>query len=79
MKIKIRYFASIKENLGKSEEEFEVKKDITVREFKDIFKKNYSKYEERDLLFAINGEFAHPEKKINHGDIVAIFPPVSGG
>ena len=79
MKIKIRYFASIKENLGKSEEELEVRKDITVREFKEIFKKNYSKHAGNDLLLAINGEFASLEKKINHGDIVAIFPPVSGG
>ena len=43
MKIKIRYFASIKENLGKSEEEFEVKKDIKDDVKKEIIKERVSR------------------------------------
>lgn len=32
-----------------------------------------------NVLFAVNEEYAQPEKTLAHGDILAIFPPVSGG
>ena len=31
------------------------------------------------LLFAVNQEYAQPEKEIHDGDELALFPPVSGG
>lgn len=34
---------------------------------------------ERQVLFAVNEEYARPEKTLAPGDILAIFPPVSGG
>jgi molybdopterin synthase catalytic subunit len=33
----------------------------------------------RSLLFAVNQEYAGPEKTISDGDELAVFPPVSGG
>jgi molybdopterin converting factor subunit 1 len=33
----------------------------------------------RSLLFAVNQEYAQPDREINDGDELALFPPVSGG
>lgn len=33
----------------------------------------------KTVLVAINNEFAFPERTINPGDEIALFPPVSGG
>jgi molybdopterin synthase catalytic subunit len=33
----------------------------------------------KSLLFAVNQEYAHPDRKVSDGDELAVFPPVSGG
>src|ERR1700704_731228 len=33
----------------------------------------------KSLLFAVNQEYAEPDREISDGDELAIFPPVSGG
>ena len=33
----------------------------------------------KSLLFAVNQEYAEPNREIHDGDELAIFPPVSGG
>ncbi len=33
----------------------------------------------RSLLFAVNEEYARPERRVFEGDELAVFPPVSGG
>ena len=33
----------------------------------------------RSLLFAVNQEYAQPDREISDGDELAVFPPVSGG
>src|SRR6266851_290869 len=33
----------------------------------------------RSLLFAVNQEYAQPDREIKDGDELAVFPPVSGG
>src|SRR5882724_13116085 len=33
----------------------------------------------KSLLFAVNQEYAQPDREISDGDELAVFPPVSGG
>src|SRR5438552_10360916 len=33
----------------------------------------------KSLLFAVNQEYARPDREISDGDELAVFPPVSGG
>jgi molybdopterin converting factor subunit 1 len=80
MKIKIRYFASLKEILGIEEEELEVEEGITAGALKNYLKNYHTKLSEKELLLiAVNGGFVQPERIIERGDVVALFPPVSGG
>ena len=56
MKIKIRYFASIKEILGKNDEEIEIKEGITAGALKQkLLTMNPKITEKEQLLIAING------------------------
>ena len=80
MKIKIHYFASLKDILGIAEEELEVEEGITAGALKNLIKNHHTRLLEKEhLLIAVNGGFVQPEKKIERGDVVALFPPVSGG
>ena len=88
MKITVRYFARYRSLVGKSEEELEVPEGITVRELVEILKerhpilKNEVFAEEDDLAdvnVSRNGRYVRFDEVLRDGDIVAIFPPVSGG
>lgn len=88
MKIRVRYFARYRSLVGKSEEELEVPDGITVGELIEILKerhpalKNEVFAEEDDLAdvnVSRNGRYVKFDEALQDGDVVAIFPPVSGG
>jgi len=88
MKVRVRYFARYRSLVGKSEEELEVPEGITVRELIEILKerhpvlKNEVFAEEDDLAdvnVSRNGRYVRFDEVLRDGDVVAIFPPVSGG
>lgn len=79
MSIKVKYFASLREELGRSEDNLDIKDgNITVS---DLWKKVAGKRENtpENILAAINMEYAKPEAEVKDGDEVAFFPPVTGG
>jgi len=81
MKIKIKIFASLKDICGFNEKELIVSDSIKVNEIVDLFiKSNHGLSEKKDnLLIAVNEEYCGPDMILKDGDILAIFPPVSGG
>ena len=91
MKVKVRYFASIRERLYKYEEEFEIKNNITLREFIQILSKNQevkgilfdSEELKKDILVAHNAltvNKADFDKIIlKDNDVIAFFPVISAG
>jgi len=88
MRIKVRYFARYRSLVGKGEEELEVPEGITVKELIDILKERYpilknEVFAEEDDLADVNvsrnGRYVRFDEVLKDGDVVALFPPVSGG
>lgn len=83
--INILYFASVRERLGRSEEELETDKDTdTVSALMsrlasrdDTWKQVFS--DNPQLLFSVNQVMAKATQVIEDGDEIAFFPQVTGG
>ena len=77
MSIKVRYFASLKENVGRSEDDLEFTDLSTVS---DVWRSaNPGKALPDNVLAAVNMDYVELSHKVNDGDEVAFFPPVTGG
>jgi molybdopterin synthase sulfur carrier subunit len=77
MPIKVRYFASLKESVGRAEEELVVTDTLTVAEV--WAQANQDIDQPRHILAAVNMEYVEFDSLVNDGDEVAFFPPVTGG
>ena len=77
MSIKVRYFASLKENIGRSEDQLELTKPSTVS---DIWLKANNGMPLPDSIFAaVNMDYVEFDYIVKDGDEVAFFPTVTGG
>jgi molybdopterin synthase sulfur carrier subunit len=77
MAITVRYFASLREQLGVAELTIAADGLLTVT---DVWKAaNSDKALPQQLLYAVNMQYAQPETSVKDGDEVAFFPPVTGG
>ena len=81
MRLRVRYFASIREFTGLKEEQLEVPEGSTAEALKRSVQGLHVslKGQEDNILVAVNGSFVEPKRVLNSGDEVALFPPVSGG
>lgn len=77
MSIKIRYFASLKESLGRAEDELVFIESLSVRELWN--RVQTGKPLPDNVLVAINMDYAQLESLVKDKDEVAFFPPVTGG
>lgn len=77
MSIKVRYFASLKESLGRSEDQIAEVDSLSVREVWNRINTELPLPE--NVLAAVNMEYVDFEHLVQDGDEVAFFPPVTGG
>ncbi|MFZ9609951.1 MAG: MoaD/ThiS family protein [Methylococcales bacterium] len=77
MSIKVRYFASLKEKIGRSEDTLPYIKPMTIYEVWHHF--NVGTTIPENTLAAVNMDYASLDSLIKDGDEVAFFPPVTGG
>ncbi len=76
MSITVRFFASIRERLGKGEDNIDIKGIATVA---DVWNKSAKIPLPPNVLAAVNMEYARTDQAVRDGDEVAFFPPVTGG
>jgi len=79
MKIKVKYFAMLRESAGKKEELI----DLENSNIRDLFNQLNQKYrfsiDDHHLAVAINGHYRNWDYLMSDGDEVVFIPPVAGG
>lgn len=77
MSIQIKFFASLREDVGFGDAELEA---TEVRSVADVWQKLVGdKSMPENTLVAINMDYVDVDSEVSDGDEVAFFPPVTGG
>jgi len=81
MKIRLLFFASLRERVRRSEAEHDLKDGSTVAElWADLCQQTPALHDMTpSISFAVNQEYVDRATVLHDGDEVAMIPPVSGG
>jgi len=85
MKVKLFYFAKVREALGVDREELDIANNIkTVSDLIEVLKGRGSHWQDifsmsSSFRMAVNQEMVEVTHNINANDEVAFFPPITGG
>jgi len=81
MQVKLLFFATLKDIVGARHLQFDVPAGATIGDLLTRLEESYPRIKDYRpvLLTAINEDYVGKDARINEGDEVAIFPPVSGG
>jgi molybdopterin converting factor subunit 1 len=80
-RIKLLFFATIRDRAGTKSMELDVPMDLTVEGLKQMISEEYPNLKDsmKSVLITINREYAFDEAVIPQNAEMAMFPPVSGG
>lgn len=76
MSIEVKFFASLRERLGKGSQQIDANQVSTVT---DVWQLCASQDMPANTLIAVNMEYVNTDQVVRDGDEVAFFPPVTGG
>ncbi|VAX00839.1 Molybdopterin synthase sulfur carrier subunit [hydrothermal vent metagenome] len=77
MSIEVKFFASLRERVGKASDSLEAKSASTVLQ---VWQQSVGESSfDTNILAAVNMEYVDAEHAVCDGDEVAFFPPVTGG
>jgi MoaE-MoaD fusion protein len=76
MRVTVRLFAGLRERAGAAERQLELPGGSRLA---DVWAPLALGEEPEGLLYAVNKEYAPPDRRLSDGDEVALIPPVSGG
>lgn len=80
MKIKVRYFASLREKAGISQENMTIE---AGKDLKDLYLDLSQKYNfplaANEIKYSVNNEYVEPSISLNENDVIVFIPPVAGG
>jgi molybdopterin synthase sulfur carrier subunit len=82
VKVKLLFFAAVRELVGRDEEEVELPADVcTIQQLSAHLEQRYEPLRDRmrSVRLARNEEFAGPNETMKEGDVIALIPPVAGG
>ncbi len=77
MSIKVLYFASLKDSVGRSCDELQISTPLTVLQVWQ--QANPELPTPSSMLASINMEYVDLDAEVKDGDELAFFPPVTGG
>ena len=81
MKVRVKFFAILRERAGAGEVTQEIQEGSTVRDLWQTLQQEYPKLNVPGirLLYAVNQNYVSPEEVLKEMDEVVFVPPVSGG
>lgn len=81
MSIRVLFFATLRDRAGVREATLDLPDGATVAALKERLAEAYPRIRESlpTTIVAVNREYAFDEARLEDGDEVALFPPVSGG
>ena len=83
MKVKVLFFARLREQLGSSGEEVDIADGASVATLRAQLASRSADWREaleaRNLRIAVNQDMAAVDQVLKAGDELAFFPPVTGG
>ncbi len=77
MSIRVRFFAGLRERLGRAETEVSADEGLTVQGVWEMTAGGEPL--PASVLTALNHEYVDADRSVHDGDEVAFFPPVTGG
>jgi molybdopterin converting factor subunit 1 len=80
-KIKLLFFATLRDRAGAKSMELEISDDLTIQGLKDKLALDYPNLAQSmsSVIVTINREYAFDEAVVPQNAEIALFPPVSGG
>lgn len=80
-RVKLLFFATLRDRAGARTMELDIPADLTVQGLKDKISAEYPNLRDSmsSVLITINREYAFDEAVLPDGAELAMFPPVSGG
>lgn len=81
MKVKVKFFAMLREIVARDEIEIELDESADVIYLRDAVRKRYPKLDKWLAIarVAVNEEFVKDNYRLKEDDEVSFIPPVSGG
>lgn len=81
MKVKVKFFAILRERAGATEVTKEIREGSTVRELWELLQRDYPRLApvQMRLLYAVNQDYVNADYVLKERDEVVFVPPVSGG
>lgn len=77
MDVKVRFFASLRDRMGRTEDQVSIDNDKVTAA--DVWSQVSEEPMPENILVAVNMEYTDNTHEIKNGDEVAFFPPVTGG
>jgi molybdopterin synthase catalytic subunit len=81
MRVRVLFFGSLKDVVGKTDEEVELPQGSCARDVLAHYQSQFPQLSASlpSLAIAVNQQYSRPDTKLGAGDEVALLPPVSGG